>query len=353
MVPMNASLNNFQAHAPNWRANLKKNARRTRIVILLFFLLYLALGLFIDLVIQSQKYPGVPLDQIFNALITFHLIPYATFITLGIAFISLLVTYAWYDKLMLLGYEYYEVTPETAKTVQEQQLYNVIEEMKVAAGLRYMPKVFIIEAPYMNAFASGYNERNAMVAITRGLMEKLDRAELTAVMAHELSHIRHLDIKLTLMASVLANLMVMMIDVLFWGVLFSRNQRDREGQGGGANWLFIIVLVLRYVLPIVTVLLMLFLSRTREYMADAGCVELMRDNEPLARALIKISGDHEQNAALYSEYYNSTPHESVRRQAYIFDPVKAGIESFSSIGDFFSTHPSLKARLAALGFKQK
>ena len=74
--------------------------------------------------------------------------------------------------------------------------------MKVAAGLTYLPKVYIIEADYMNAFASGYSEKSAMLAITRGLLTKLDRDELTAVMAHEISHIRHMDIKLTLMASV-------------------------------------------------------------------------------------------------------------------------------------------------------
>jgi heat shock protein HtpX len=124
---------------------------------------------------------------------------------LGIAGISLLVTYSMYDKLMLSGTQYHEITAKTAQNTAEQQLYNVVEEMKIAAGLRYMPRVFIIDANYMNAFASGYSEKSAMVAITRGLMEKLTRDEMQAVMAHELSHIRHMDIKLTLTASVLAS----------------------------------------------------------------------------------------------------------------------------------------------------
>ena len=104
---------------------------------------------------------------------------------------------------------------------------------------------------------------------------------------------------------------------------------------------------------LITVLLMLYLSRTREYMADAGSVELMRDNQPLANALLKIKGDHQSHQERYAEAYKSTPHEAVRREAYIFDPVKAGIEARSSMTQMFSTHPSVEDRLKALGFKKK
>jgi heat shock protein HtpX len=251
--------------------------------------------------------------------------------------------------LRLLGTNYREITPEAA-SLQEKQLYNTVEEMKVAAGLHYMPRVFLIEADYMNAFASGYSEKSAMIAITKGLLEKLDRAELQAVMAHELSHIRHLDIKLTLMASVLSNLMLMLIDILFYGVLFSRDRRRDEG---GTNWLVTVIIILRYVLPLITVLLMLFLSRTREYMADAGSAELTRDNEPLARALLKIKNDYDIHQEHYATEYQSTPHEAVRRESYIFDPVTAGFSAKSALSDTFSTHPSVEKRLAALGFKVK
>jgi len=348
---MTAPLKDYQQSTANWRASLKKNSRRTFFVIAFFILLYVGLGLLIDMFLYSNKYYQEPLSLIFKALITFQITPWATIITGGIAIMSLWVTFAFHDRLMLLGSEYHEVTPEKARDLKEKQLYNTVEEMKVAAGLQYMPRVFIIEAPYMNAFASGYSEKSAMVAITRGLLVKLDRAELQAVMAHELSHIRHMDIKLTLMASVLANLTVIMIDVLFWGVIFGGRGQRSEREGG--NWLFIVILILRYVLPLITVILMLFLSRTREYMADAGAVELMRDNEPMARALLKIQGDHEANAEQYAEEYDRTPHESVRREAYIFDPVKAGIESSNSLSDFFSTHPSVKNRLAAIGIRTK
>lgn len=345
-------LKNFQADSANWREVLRRNQRKTLFVMLAFISIYLALGFLIDLYLRSGAYPNIPLAKIAMALLTLKLIPFATLIAGGVAVISILIAFGFHNKLMLMGTEYFEITPENARSQDERQLYNVVEEMKVAAGLHYMPRVFVIDAEYMNAFASGYSEKSAMVAITRGLMEKLDRAELQAVMAHEVSHVRHMDIKLTLMASVLSNLILIMIDVMFWGVIFGRSDRRDEG-GGGNNWLFFVVLILRYVLPILTVILMLFLSRTREYMADAGCVELMRDNEPLARALLKIQGDHEENKEEYAAAYQSTPHEQIRREAYIFDPYVAGIEAPSSVSDFFSTHPGIESRLAALGFRRK
>ena len=335
----------YHASAGDWRAQLKLNERKTKRVIALFLLVYVAVGFIADLLILSTTYSKVPLKQLFIALITFKAIPYATLVMLILAGISLMITYSLYDRIMLLGTEYKEITPSSAQTLPEKQLYNVVEEMKVAAGLAYMPKVFIIEANYMNAFASGYSEKSAMVAITRGLMEKLDRAELQAVMAHELSHIRHHDIKLTLMVTVLSNILLIVIDLLFYSVLYKRDDRRDD------NRLYMVIIVLRYVLPILTVFLTLFLSRTREYMADAGCVELMRDNEPMARALLKISDDHEQHAEEYSREYGNTPHEQVRYSSYLFDP--SDIDSVKSLSSSFSTHPTIAQRLAAIGFKRK
>lgn len=349
-MTQNDSLNNYSLSAADWRKSLRQNSRRTYVIIALFFLIYAGIGVLIDMYLYASTYPQASIPQLFSALITFKLFPIATFIMFIIAAVSLFVSYAMYDRLMLLGTHYHEITPETAQNTQEQQLYNVIEEMKIAAGLRYMPKVFIIDADYMNAFASGYSERSAMVAITRGLMQKLNRDELQAVMAHELSHIRHLDIKLTLTASLLANLSIMVLDIFFYNVIFS-NRRNSDNRS--KNSLASIIILLRYLLPIISVLMLLYLSRKRELMADAGCVELMRSNQPLASALMKISDDHQQHREKYTALYQQTPHENVRREAYIFDPLEAGIKDFTSINDIFSTHPSLKERLEALGFKKK
>src|SRR5205807_709356 len=97
--------------------------------------------------------------------------------------------------------------------------------------------------------------------------------------------------------------------------------------------------------------LMLFLSRTREYMADTGCVELMRDNQPLANALLKIDADYKDNSQEYDQDLKQTPHEGVRNASYIFDPHHAGIAGMASVTELGSTHPSLKNRLAAIGFR--
>lgn len=344
-------LSGFHIHAGDWRATIKSNQRHTIFVIASFIVIYAAIGLLFDLYLISNQYPQENLSQIFSALITFKITPVATMIACVIATISIFVTFAFHDKLMLLGSEYREITHESAQNLQEKQLYNVVEEMKVSAGLQFMPKVYLIEADYMNAFASGYSEKSAMVAITRGLIEKLDRDELTAVMAHELSHIRHMDIKLTLMASVLSNITLILVDILFWNVLFSGRGSDRESDRKN-NQLFMIIMILRYVLPLLTVILMMYLSRVREYMADAGCVELMRNNEPLARALLKIQSDHADNQDAYAAAYSATPHEAIRRQAYIFDPIVAGIDAHRSMSDMFSTHPSVGQRLKAMGIEQ-
>ncbi|MDX1902411.1 MAG: zinc metalloprotease HtpX [Gammaproteobacteria bacterium] len=339
-----------QFSTANWRETLKKNNRKTIIVISLFVLIYLAIGLLVDVSMGMAHYPNALPSQILQALLTLQMMPIATLVMCAVAGISLLVTFSFHDQLMLLGTEYHEITPETARDAVEQQLYNVVEEMKIAAGLRYMPRVYLIEADYMNAFASGYSEKSAMVAITRRLAEKLNRSELQAVMAHELSHIRHMDIKLTLMASVLANLIVMVIDMLFYSMLYSDRRRDENDRGNAG--LFMIVMLLRYLLPVINILLLMYLSRTREFMADAGCVELTRDNQPLASALLKIQNDHLENRDAQGAEYQRTPHENVRREAYIFDPIQAGIERTSSFSDLFSTHPDINDRLAALGFRQ-
>ncbi|STY30781.1 Zn-dependent protease with chaperone function [Legionella wadsworthii] len=339
------SLEDYHGSVGNWREQIKRNQRKTFAVITLYILIFFAVGLIADLFILQSTYPQATLQQCFWALTHLRVIPYATILMIGFASISLLITYAFYDRIMLLGTEYHEITPETAQNLQEQQLYNVVEEMKVAAGLQYMPKVFIIEADYMNAFASGYSEKSAMVAITRGLMQKLNRAEMQAVMAHELSHIRHYDIKLTLTVAILSNILLIVVDMLFYSAVYRRDNKRED------NRLLMVIVILRYVLPLITLLLTLFLSRTRELMADAGCVELMRDNEPLARALLKINDDHQQNAERYSEEYGNTPHEQVRHASYLFDP--SDIDPVKSLSSAFATHPSIEQRLRALGFNRK
>lgn len=330
-------------YTTNWRQAISRNIRKTNLVIALFILIYGAIGFLVDLVAHVGTYYdqfGRPIylsctDVAFGI---FHgqIVPWGMIITAAIAVISVLITFSFHDKLMLLGTQYREITANGENSVEENRLYNTIDEMRIAAGMRYMPKVYLIEADFMNAFASGYSEKSALIAVSRGLLEKLTRSELEAVVAHELTHIRNSDIKLTLFVSILSNLMLMIVDLLFYNFYFSANNDRRERND---NVLLIVVILLRYFLPLLTAVLMFFLSRTREYMADAGSVELMRDNEPLAKALLKISGDYRANKkAVYQQ--KRTKHEEIRRAAYIFDDESS----------LFSTHPTLKQRLVSIGY---
>lgn len=384
-----ANLNDYKSSGVvDWREQLRRNQRRTIFVIFLFVFIYFTVGTLIDLFLvvtpvessstnnvnssvpsnnasntssennspyvlytpstltQGSSQTPITIEDAFHKLITFQITPMATLIMLGIAFLSLLITLLFHQQISMLGTDYTEITANTREPRSDKQLYDVVEELKIASGLHFMPKVYIIEADYMNAFASGMSEKSALVAITRGLLNKLDRYELQAVMAHELSHIRHDDIRLTITVAILSNLMLIALDLVFRGILYGDN-RNRD------NKLLVIIVVLRFVLPILTLLLVLYLSRKRELMADSGSVELIRDNEPLARALLKIDADHKENEEEYSRQYASTPHEEVRQASYLYDPRYAGIDVSKSINDLFSTHPPLEERLAALGYTKK
>lgn len=347
--------------AKSFRQVLDENNRKTKMVIFVFLLIYTFIGLLIDvasrayIVSHGQYYNAYTQQAVhfsawdafmysFYQLITFEQMPWATIAMFAVAIVSVFLSFMLYDKAMLMGTEYILVDPnKRALNNVEKQLYNIIDELRIAARLNYMPKIYIIDADYMNAFASGYSEKSAMVAITKGLINKLNRAEIQAVMAHELSHIRHGDIKLTLMATILVNIMLITIDLFLdfsrFG-FFARSRDDRDNGGGVISLIaFFLLFALRIILPIITFFMMMFLSRTREYMADAGSVELTRDNTALASALLKIQGDYQSHN--YVEHKNT-----MRQTAYIYNPFK-GTDSW------FSTHPSLENRLKAMGVELK
>jgi len=350
---------NLQYGSVNWREVVRKNTRKTYFVIATFLVVFFLLGIFVDTIWRYSEFANayysqygreLPISKVFMSLATFQIPPYATMIISAATVVWIFITFSMYDKIMLSGTQYQEVTADNQDALA-RRVYNVVEEMKVAAGMRYMPKVFLIEANYMNAFASGYSEKSAMVAISTKLANALTRDELQAVMAHELTHIRNQDIKLNLFTMVLSNMMLIIMDMLFYSVLFSGNSGNRgNNRNNNAAAFFIIIMILRYVLQIFTIFMMLFLSRTREYMADAGAVELMRTNAPMANALMKIANDSQSPEAQQS--YKHNKNENLRRASYIFDPLSAGING-GDMSDLFSTHPSIEKRLASMGVKSQ
>jgi heat shock protein HtpX len=218
----------------------------------------------------------------------------------------------------------------------DPQLFNVVEELCLAGGLP-MPQIYLIDDTAMNAFATGRDPRHAAVAITTGLRTRLNRDELTGVMAHELSHVRHYDILFATLVAVMVGVLVMLCDVFlrsrWWGGS-RRGSRDRGSQGG-AVILVIVALVLAIITPILAKIIQMAISRQREYLADAGAVELTRNPEGLAGALAKLAGDQE---VLEVANRATAP-------LYIVHPIRKTEERSASI---FDTHPPIKDRIARL-----
>jgi len=220
----------------------------------------------------------------------------------------------------------------------DPQLYNVVEEMAIAAGIP-VPKVYLILDTAPNAFATGRDPAHGVVAITTGLRSKLNRDELQGVIAHEMSHIRHFDIRFAVLMATLVGVVVLLCDMylrsMWWGG-GSRSRRssrsgDREG-GGAAIILMLIALLLAIIAPILARIIEMAFSRQREYLADAGAVELTRNPDGLAGALAKISADPE---VLEVANRATAP-------MYIVHPIKSFEERASSI---FDSHPPVKDRI--------
>jgi heat shock protein HtpX len=218
-----------------------------------------------------------------------------------------------------------------------QQLLNVVEEMRLAGGLP-PPRVWIIDDSAPNAFATGRDPRHASVAVTTGLLDKLDREQLQGVIGHEMSHIGNLDIRFTLLVGVLVGSIALLADwflrFTFWGG-GRRSGNDRGGGGGAAALIFVLAIVLAVVAPLIGRLVQAAVSRTRESMADATAVELTRNPMGLARALRTISEDRE----VLEVANRATQH------LYIVNPIKSFEERAKSLWD---THPPIGERVRAL-----
>lgn len=249
------------------------------------------------------------------------------------AIVSALVSYFAGDRCVLLA--------SRAKKIEKKdhpRLFNVVEEMAIAGGIP-MPEVYIINDSAPNAFATGRKPETGKVAITTGLLSKLNRDELQGVMAHELSHIRNYDILFATMMGVLVGTIVLLCDAFWRGMRFggrSRSSRRSGGGGGGAAAvLMIVALLLAAMAPLLAKLIQLAVSRKREYLADASAALLTRYPPGLASALQKISGDRE----VLEVANRATQH------MYIVNPIKSFEERAKGL---FSTHPDTRDRIRRL-----
>lgn len=358
--------------AIDWRQAIKTNRYKALLLIMTFLLVYIFVGLILDLSYCLMHYAKFDINKFFPIITSFQIRPYITILMLAVAITILLFTLYFPKQLMLTGTTHLELNHENAKNLNETIVCDIVDELSIAAGLTNPPKIIIIEANFMNAFVSGINQETAFIAVTRGLITKLKRNQLEGVIAHELSHIKSLDIRLTVIASILSHTMVNMIDNFFSAIcsiftgLMSDVGNDKTSQRNALIraafllicvyflWpLFIAIILLRVFLPPLNSLLLLFLNRTREYMADDGAIELLRDSEGLSSALVAIQTDHADHFDEYQLSYSLTPNEKLRSQSYIFDPAQAGFLPLGVLSNLLITHPKLKDRLTAIGVTKR
>ncbi|RJQ37389.1 zinc metalloprotease HtpX [Candidatus Parcubacteria bacterium] len=222
---------------------------------------------------------------------------------------------------------------------QMPELYRIVENLAITAGLP-MPKLYVIQDPSPNAFATGRNPKHAVVAVTTGLMERLDRTELEGVIAHELSHIGNRDMLISTVVVVVAGIISILSDFFLRMSFFGGMRNDREGRGGGI--LMLIAIAGAILAPFAALLIRLAISRRREYLADASGALLTRYPEGLALALAKIAGDPRpvRNA------HSATAH------LYFENPYKAdaptGRKKTPWLVSLFMTHPPVEDRIKAL-----
>ncbi len=243
-------------------------------------------------------------------------------------------SYYFSDKIVL---SLNRARPATRQ--EDLKIVNILDALMVTAGLSTKPRLYVVDDPQPNAFATGRNPENAVICVTTGLLEKLDYYELEGVIAHELSHIKNYDIRLSCIVSVMVGFIVMLSDMfsraLFWGGF--DNDRDNNSKGNGI--LMIIGLVFLILSPIFGSLMQLALSRKREFLADATAIEFTRNPEGLISALQKLEADDNQLATANSATANM----------YIVNPFKMNTkEGKKKSSSLWSTHPSIEDRIEAL-----
>ena len=297
--------------------------RRNSLLLMLVIIAFLGVfGYLIGYVVGYGNGSGSPVAWGIGALM----------IAVAFGLLSSIGSYFGGDQLVLASSGAREVDAQ-----QAPQLYNVVNEMAISAGIP-MPRVYIIDDPSPNAFATGRDPKHSSVAITTGLLNKLNREELQGVLGHEMSHIRNYDIRFTLIVGVMVGSIALLAQLFlrytFWFGGGRRSNNDNNGGGGLALVFMLIGVVMAILAPIFTAMVQMAVSRQREYLADASSVELTRNPHGLESALAKISSDNEPLKAA----------NGATQHLYIVNPLK----KLGGGAALFSTHPPIVDRINRL-----
>jgi len=278
---------------------------------------------------RNQQYPPAttavatvdPVTQTINS------IPYvAPFFLLGTALWFLI---AWVGNRSMIT-SFTHAQPLDRKS--NPRIYNIVENLCISRGLP-TPQIYIIEEPSMNAFASGLSPKDAFICFTRGLVDKLNDQELEAVAAHELTHVMNYDIRLMLVAIVFVGI----IQTLAWAFMYTRVRGSGGRKGNDAALLYFVIQIVVFIIAFIfSAIVQASISQKREFLADAGSVELTKTSQPLISALLKISQDPHVQAVGNANV----------AQMFIENPLQANEGGF--FARLFATHPPISERIKAL-----
>jgi heat shock protein HtpX len=306
--------------------HIQSNRRRSILLLIgLFFLVYVMVFAG-ALLAEALLNEGAPLEHLIRGA-TYHFtvaLPWAT----GGAILWILIAYKFHQSMIDAVTGAHQVT-----RAEEPRLYNLLENLCIARGIP-MPKLRIAEDTPLNAFATGLNEKQYSITVTRGLMQRLNEAELEAVLGHELTHIRNGDVRMLVIAVVIAGVLSFFGELAFRILIHGPWRGGRGGgggkKGGGAVAAIVIALALIAVAWLLSVVIRFALSRRREFLADAGAVELTKNPDAMITALRKIDGRGE------------LPRATSAVMEMCIDNPRSGF------ADLFATHPSIDARVQAL-----
>ena len=262
-----------------WNNNLRSIFLLIAFPLLLLLLAYGILLIFLGVTTNGNLEDGLQIAA--------STMPAAAPVTLGLAGGWFAIAFFGHQKIISSAVDSRALTQS-----EEARAYNMLENLCISRGMT-MPKLNVIETDQMNAFASGVRDNNYQITLTRGLMNQLDDAELNAVIAHELSHIRHKDVRMLIIAIIFVGIFAFVGEGVVRGIFrtnLTRTDHHRRSGGGQAGALIVFGFVLMAVAYLFAMLIRFTLSRKREYMADAGAVELTKDPDAMIRALEKISG---------------------------------------------------------------
>jgi len=282
-----------------------KNIRKTWILMSLFLIVVIAIGWVFSQALES---------------------PVILYVAVAFSLLMNFFSYWYSDKIVLKMSGAKEISHENSR-----ELYHIVENLCITAGL-HLPKIYIINDPAPNAFATGRNQEHAVIAITSGLLEKLNKTELEGVISHELSHIGNRDILISTIVVVLVGFVALLSHFFLRFSLFGGRGRGR-GDGRAQVIMMIIGIILAILAPIAVTLIQLAISRKREFLADASGALLTRYPDGLASALEKISKD-------------PTPMKRANKATahmYISNPFKG-----KKVSKLFMTHPPVEERVRAL-----